>query len=69
MGAPLKQEDLIPFTILKNSEESTCIFMDFDHVRNNLKLDDKVLRRMGSGPTYNINLSGDIKQMLQELET
>ncbi|KAJ0080396.1 hypothetical protein Patl1_23334 [Pistacia atlantica] len=36
--------------------------LDFDLVKKDLKLDDE-------DPTYNINIAGDIKQMLQELGT
>ncbi|KAJ0014762.1 hypothetical protein Pint_20531 [Pistacia integerrima] len=36
--------------------------LDFDLVKKGLKLDDE-------DPTYNINIAGDIKQMLQELGT
>lgn len=74
--------------------------MDFDHVKNSLKVDDEgrfylyllplasisfrnhdsimiltsqiilaELEKMQSDPTYNINVSGDIKQMLKELGT
>ncbi|PKA58183.1 Peptidyl-prolyl cis-trans isomerase-like 2 [Apostasia shenzhenica] len=43
--------------------------MEFDHVQKNLKLDDDELRRMREDPTYNINVSGDIKQMLLDLGT
>lgn len=72
------------------------VLLDFDHVKNSLKLDDEGenlnwaypekftafspdyeaifipfsdLRKMNEDPSYNINISGDLKQMLQELGT
>ncbi|KAE8704858.1 Peptidyl-prolyl cis-trans isomerase CYP65 [Hibiscus syriacus] len=45
------------------------VTLDFDHVKNSLKVDDEELRKMSSDPTYNINVAGDIKQMLAELGT
>ncbi|KAH7566700.1 hypothetical protein JRO89_XS08G0218400 [Xanthoceras sorbifolium] len=45
------------------------ITLEFDHVKKGLKLDDEELKRMSSDPTYNINIAGDIKQMLKELGT
>ncbi|MCL7044979.1 hypothetical protein MKW94_008916, partial [Papaver nudicaule] len=45
------------------------VLVEFDHIKNNLKLDDEELRKMNEDPTYNINASGDIKQMLKELGT
>lgn len=43
--------------------------LDFDHVKNALEVDDEELKKMSSDPSYNINISGDIKQMLAELGT
>ncbi|KAJ0096701.1 hypothetical protein Patl1_27721 [Pistacia atlantica] len=45
------------------------VTLDFDFVKKCLKLDDEELKKMNSDPTYNINIAGDIKQMLQELGT
>ncbi|PPR92813.1 hypothetical protein GOBAR_AA27859 [Gossypium barbadense] len=45
------------------------VTLDFDHVKNSLKVDDEELRKLSSDPTYNINVVGDIKQMLAELGT
>ncbi|KAA8531568.1 hypothetical protein F0562_006277 [Nyssa sinensis] len=57
---PFTKEDLI--TIQNPNALDSKVLLDFDHVKNSLKLDDE-------DPTYNINISGDIKQMLKELGT
>ncbi|KAK6923958.1 Cyclophilin-type peptidyl-prolyl cis-trans isomerase domain [Dillenia turbinata] len=64
---PFSREDLI--TIQNPNALDTKVLVDFDHVKNSLKLDDEDLKKMTSDPTYNINVSGDIKQMLEELGT
>ncbi|XP_010272663.1 PREDICTED: peptidyl-prolyl cis-trans isomerase CYP65 isoform X3 [Nelumbo nucifera] len=64
---PFTKEDLI--TIQNPNALDSKVLSDFDHVKNSLKVDDEELRRMNSDPTYNINVFGDIKQMLQELGT
>ncbi|KAF8410229.1 hypothetical protein HHK36_002752 [Tetracentron sinense] len=64
---PFTRQDLI--TIQNPNALDSKVLVDFDHIKNSLKLDDEELRRMDSDPTYNINVSGDIKQMLQELGT
>uniref|UniRef100_A0A5B7BCV8 Putative peptidyl-prolyl cis-trans isomerase CYP65 isoform X2 n=1 Tax=Davidia involucrata TaxID=16924 RepID=A0A5B7BCV8_DAVIN len=64
---PFTKEDLI--TIQNPNALDDKVLLDFDHVKNSLKLDDEELKRMDSDPTYNINISGDIRQMLKELGT
>ncbi|KAK9284180.1 hypothetical protein L1049_023348 [Liquidambar formosana] len=64
---PFTKEDLI--TIQNPNALDSKALLDFDHVKNSLKLDDEELKKMGSDPSYNINVSGDIKQMLEELGT
>lgn len=64
---PFTREDLI--TIQNPNALDSKVLVEFDHVKNSLKLDDEDLSRMKEDPTYNINISGDIKQMLQELGT
>ncbi|ESW28705.1 hypothetical protein PHAVU_002G010800 [Phaseolus vulgaris] len=64
---PFTREDLI--TIQNPNALDNKVLLDFDHVKNSLKVDDEELQKMSSDPTYNINMSGDIKQMLQELGT
>ncbi|KAH7845497.1 hypothetical protein Vadar_002903 [Vaccinium darrowii] len=64
---PFTRGDLI--TIQNPNALDTKVLVDFDHVKNSLKLDDEELEKMKSDPTYNINISGDIKQMLKELGT
>ncbi|KAI8534819.1 hypothetical protein RHMOL_Rhmol10G0126200 [Rhododendron molle] len=64
---PFTRGDLI--TIQNPHALDTKVLVDFDHVKNSLKLDDEELEKMKSDPTYNINISGDIKQMLKELGT
>ncbi|XAR51367.1 Peptidylprolyl isomerase [Bertholletia excelsa] len=64
---PFAKEDII--TIQNPSALDSKVLVDFDHVKNNLKLEDEELKKMSSDPTYNINVSGDIKQMLKELGT
>lgn len=64
---PFTREDLI--TIQNPNALDGKVLTDFDHVKNSLKLDDEELRKMEGDPSYNINVSGDIKQMLKELGT
>ncbi|KAK7252769.1 hypothetical protein RIF29_36963 [Crotalaria pallida] len=64
---PFTKDDLI--TIQNPNALDSKVLLDFDHVKNSLKIDDEELQKMSSDPTYNINVSGDIKQMLKELGT
>ncbi|XP_059624017.1 peptidyl-prolyl cis-trans isomerase CYP65 [Cornus florida] len=64
---PFTRGDLI--TIQNPNALDSKVLLDFDHVKNSLKLDDEELKKMSSDPTYNINVSGDIRQMLEELGT
>ncbi|OVA11855.1 Cyclophilin-like peptidyl-prolyl cis-trans isomerase domain [Macleaya cordata] len=64
---PFTRNDLI--TIQNPNALDSKVLVEFDHIKNNLKLDDEELKKMSADPTYNINVSGDIKQMLQELGT
>ncbi|CAK9136030.1 unnamed protein product [Ilex paraguariensis] len=64
---PFTKEDLI--TIQNPNALDGKVLLDFDHVKNSLKVDDEELKKMESDPTYNINVTGDIKQMLKELGT
>lgn len=61
------RDDLI--TIQNPNALDQKVLLDFDHVKQNLKIDDEELQKMSSDPAYNINMSGDIKQMLKELGT
>ncbi|KAJ4823323.1 cytochrome P450 monooxygenase 65 [Turnera subulata] len=61
------KEDII--TIQNPNALDTLVTLDFDHVKHGLKVDDEELKKMSSDPAYNINISGDIKQMLAELGT
>ncbi|KAD7117775.1 hypothetical protein R6Q59_005693 [Mikania micrantha] len=62
-----KREDII--TIQNPNTIDNKALVDFDHVKKNLKVDDEEHMKMTSDPTYNINVSGDIKKMLKELKT
>ncbi|GFP90289.1 peptidyl-prolyl cis-trans isomerase cyp65 [Phtheirospermum japonicum] len=64
---PFKREDII--TIQNPNALDTKVLMDFDHVKKNLKIDDEEQKKLESDPSYNINVTGDIKQMLKELGT
>ncbi|KAG8384273.1 hypothetical protein BUALT_Bualt04G0101300 [Buddleja alternifolia] len=64
---PFTREDLI--TIQNPNALDSKVLVDFDHVKKNLKIDDEELKKMESDPSYNINVIGDIKQMLKELGT
>lgn len=64
---PFAKEDLI--TIQNPNNLDTKVLVDFDHVKKSLKVDDEEAEKMKSDPTYNINVAGDIKQMLKELGT
>lgn len=61
------KDDLI--TIQNPNAIDSRSTLDFDHVKNALEIDDEELKKMSSDPSYNINISGDIKQMLAELGT
>ncbi|XP_075498609.1 peptidyl-prolyl cis-trans isomerase CYP65 isoform X1 [Primulina tabacum] len=64
---PFTKQDLI--TIQNPNSLDIKTLVDFDHVKKNLKIDDEELKKMESDPSYNININGDIKQMLKELGT
>lgn len=64
---PFTREDLI--TIQNPNALDSKALLNFDNVKNSLKVDDEELKKMSLDPTYNINVSGDIKQMLEELGT
>ncbi|KAF7849967.1 hypothetical protein BT93_L0074 [Corymbia citriodora subsp. variegata] len=64
---PFTREDLI--TLQNPSALDSKVVLDFDHVKNSLKVDDEETKKMSTDPTYNINVTGDIKQMLKELGT
>ncbi|CAN1333626.1 Peptidyl-prolyl cis-trans isomerase CYP65 [Linum perenne] len=64
---PFTRNDLI--TLQNPNDIDSRVTLEFDHVKNDLKIDDEELKKMTSDPTYNINVSGDIKQMLEELGT
>ncbi|MED6194771.1 cytochrome P450 monooxygenase 65 [Stylosanthes scabra] len=64
---PFTKDDLI--TIQNPNALDKKVLLDFDHVKNSLKVDDEEIQKMKSDPTHNINVSGDIKQMLLELGT
>ncbi|RAL46675.1 unnamed protein product [Cuscuta campestris] len=61
------KQDLI--TIQNPNTLDAKVLVDFDHVKKSLKVDDEELKKMQSEPSYNINATGDIKQMLKELGT
>ncbi|TQD92882.1 hypothetical protein C1H46_021515 [Malus baccata] len=64
---PFSKEDLI--TIQNPNALDSKVLVEFDHVKNSLKIDDEDFKRMSADPTFNINVNGDIKQMLKELGT
>ncbi|GMH14845.1 hypothetical protein Nepgr_016686 [Nepenthes gracilis] len=64
---PFTKDDLI--TIQNPNELETKVLNDFDHVKKGLKVDDEELKKMEADPSYYINVTGDIKQMLEELGT
>ncbi|XP_072979878.1 peptidyl-prolyl cis-trans isomerase CYP65 [Typha angustifolia] len=64
---PFTRDDLI--TIQNPNALDSKVLLEFDHVKNSLKLEDEDLMKMKEDPSYNINVSGDIKQMLKELGT
>lgn len=61
---PFTKEDLI--TIQNPNALDSKVLLDFDHVIKNLKVDDEELN---PNQANNINVSGDVKQMLAELGT
>ncbi|MQL70205.1 hypothetical protein Taro_002516, partial [Colocasia esculenta] len=71
---PFTKDDLITIQaihcFLQNPNAlDTKVLLDFDHVKNSLKVDDEDLQKMKEDPLYNINVSGDIKQMLHALKS
>ncbi|EYU44494.1 hypothetical protein ABFS82_08G058200 [Erythranthe guttata] len=64
---PFTRQDII--TIQNPNALDSKVLTDFDHMKKNLKIDDEELKKMESDPSYNINVNGDIKQMLKELGT
>lgn len=64
---PFTRQDII--TIQNPNTIDNKALVDFDHVKKSLKLDDEEIKKMESDPSYNINVTGDIKQMLKELKT
>ncbi|KNA14287.1 hypothetical protein SOVF_108650 [Spinacia oleracea] len=65
---PFTRDDLI--TIQNPNELDAKKALDqFDHVKKGLKIEDEELKKLEADPAYNINVSGDIKQMLAELGT
>jgi len=64
---PFTRNDLI--TIQNPNVLDSKVLGEFDHVKKGLKLEDEELQRMKDDPTYNINISGDLKQMIKELGT
>lgn len=64
---PFKREDII--TIQNPNAIDSKVLLDFDHIKKSLKVDDEEIKKMESDPAYNINSTGDMKQMLKELGT
>nr|CAB3496765.1 unnamed protein product [Digitaria exilis] len=64
---PFTRNDLI--TIQNPNVLDSKVLGEFDHVKKGLKLEDEELQRMKDDPTYNINISGDLKQMIKDLGT
>ncbi|KAG0455206.1 hypothetical protein HPP92_024165 [Vanilla planifolia] len=64
---PFTKDDLI--AIQNPNALNSKVLVEFDHVKKNLKLDDDEIRKMREDPTYNINVIGDVKQMLLDLGT
>ncbi|XP_078437149.1 plant U-box 49 isoform X2 [Wolffia australiana] len=64
---PFTKDDLI--TIQNPNAIESKVLVDFDHIKNSLKVEDEDLQKMKDDPTYNINVSGDLKQMLQALKS
>ncbi|XP_038684064.1 peptidyl-prolyl cis-trans isomerase CYP65-like isoform X2 [Tripterygium wilfordii] len=59
---PFTKEDLV--TIQNPNALDSKVTLDFDHVKKSLKVDDELM-----GMASNINIAGDIKEMLEELGT
>ncbi|CAM6051939.1 unnamed protein product [Sphagnum compactum] len=64
---PFTRDDLI--TIQDPNALDAKVLSEFDHVKNELQLDDEELKKLREDPAYNINLSDDTKRILQELGT
>jgi peptidyl-prolyl cis-trans isomerase-like protein 2 len=64
---PFKRQDII--TLQNPNALDTKVLVDFDHIKKSLTIDDEELKKMEADPAYNINVTGDIKQMLKELGT
>lgn len=64
---PFSRDDII--TIQDPNSVNSKILTEFEHVKQDLKVDDEELKRLKEDPAYNMNLSGDTRAMLQELGT
>ncbi|CAA6662985.1 unnamed protein product [Spirodela intermedia] len=64
---PFTKDDLI--TIQNPNAIDSKVIVDFDHIKNSLTVEDEDLQRMKEDPAYNINISGDLKQMLKALKS
>eukprot|EP00250_Pteridium_aquilinum_P017048 c23429_g1_i1 orf=84-1328(+) len=66
---PFSKNDIIT---IQDPNSNTKILTEFDHVKQDLKVDDEAIQRLKEDPAYTMNLSGlsgDTKSMLQELGT
>eukprot|EP00246_Nothoceros_aenigmaticus_P009113 TRINITY_DN24435_c0_g1_i1.p1 TRINITY_DN24435_c0_g1~~TRINITY_DN24435_c0_g1_i1.p1 ORF type:complete len:596 (+),score=117.61 TRINITY_DN24435_c0_g1_i1:149-1936(+) len=64
---PFSRDDII--TIQDPNKLDTKVLTDFDHVKGDLKLDDEELRKLQEDPTYNINMSDEVRRTMRELGT
>ncbi|GJS86642.1 hypothetical protein Tco_0769278 [Tanacetum coccineum] len=59
----------VPYKRCIAQRETNSSGEEREEQRKKLKVDDEELQKMESGPSYNINLKGHLKQMLKELKT
>ncbi|MCO5612751.1 hypothetical protein L7F22_067021 [Adiantum nelumboides] len=63
---PFSRNDIIT---IQDPSSDAKILTEFDHVKSELKVDDEDIQKMKDDTTYNMNISGDTKAILQELGT
>ncbi|XP_068654233.1 peptidyl-prolyl cis-trans isomerase CYP65-like [Aristolochia californica] len=63
---PFTKDDLI--TIQNPNALNSKVLTEFDHIKHSLKVENEDLKKMDD-PLFNMNVTGDIKEMLKELGT
>lgn len=62
---PFTKDDII--TIQDPNKLDAKVLTEFDHVKNDIQVEDEEIRKAREDPTYNMNISLDTKRMLKDL--